>query len=508
MNTTVQLVLDAQACAMAQASVTAQAGVTDRVLEAALALSDMTTSTPVIKYFENWRVQCVRQAAEAVQSLEEHAVKLDGDIERETDADVKHTEQTQAQAQAQCWTVPPCVLTALASLVSAETHAFLLYETTPGQILAGFSAACKKGDADGVAAFLCTNAEALEGVVLQAFSSAIEQNHVSLCRVLLTQCPRHVDLQLSYALAQAADLGHLEVVQMLLADGRAAPTYEHSCCLMSACTQLHIPVFHIPVIKALILDGRANPALKNFDVWRRMIVRGHSDLVGLLLLDCTRTPARTPTQEVFEEFIHLAVGYHQTAVLQIFLADARIPVAASSALFSASSHGFADVVSVLLTDGRMNPRWQVMGNYSPLSIASDYGHLEVVNLLLRDGRADVANALWRAVHRKHVDVAEALLADRRVDPAENKNNALYFALMVASFESRSSASTSASRPWNALVDMLIKDVRVNPAAISRDILCQAAVKGEVALDRLLRQQGICSWASLFCCVARRRTVIY
>jgi hypothetical protein len=52
----------------------------------------------------------------------------------------------------------------------------------------------------------------------------------------------------------------------------------------------------------------------------------------------------------------------------------------------AIQHGHADVVEVLLQDGRVDPTAD--NNYS-IFLASLYGHVKVVEVLLQDGRVEI-----------------------------------------------------------------------------------------------------------------------
>jgi ankyrin repeat protein len=78
--------------------------------------------------------------------------------------------------------------------------------------------------------------------------------------------------------------------------------------------------------------------------------------------------------------------------------------------------GHADVVSLLLRDGRADPT--VDDNW-PIRAASKNGHTDVVKVLLRDGRVDPSYnnnwAIYRASLNGNIVIVNLLLKDGRVE---------------------------------------------------------------------------------------------
>lgn len=80
-------------------------------------------------------------------------------------------------------------------------------------------------------------------------------------------------------------------------------------------------------------------------------------------------------------------------------------------LSAAVEEGFARIVALLLQ--------HVAPSSSSMHIAVLHGHAEVVEMLLNDGRADPSDQLYYAVQDGHVGIVELLLQDPRVDVAED-----------------------------------------------------------------------------------------
>ena len=79
--------------------------------------------------------------------------------------------------------------------------------------------------------------------------------------------------------------------------------------------------------------------------------------------------------------------------------------------------GHLEIVRLLLADGRVNPADQ---NNKAIELACNYGRLEIVRLLLADGRVNPADqnnkAIEEAFKHGYVEIVRLLLADQRVNP--------------------------------------------------------------------------------------------
>jgi hypothetical protein len=182
------------------------------------------------------------------------------------------------------------------------------------------------------------------------------------------------------ALHAAASAGLVDVVQAMLATGRADPASDYDFALRCAAGRAHAAV-----VEALLADGRADPALYNSAVLRIAARHGH------------------------------------TAVVQALLADGRADPAAesSAALSQAADFGHFAVVAALLADGRADP---ATGEYFVLRkavyVACGSGHTDFLRALLDDGRVDerranIARANAGHLHLPYIQSADACLGQWR-----------------------------------------------------------------------------------------------
>jgi ankyrin repeat protein len=119
-------------------------------------------------------------------------------------------------------------------------------------------------------------------------------------------------------------------------------------------------------------------------------------------------------------------------------------------LYSACKNGHAEVVRAALADPRVNPTAQ---NNEAIRWAALFGHAEVVRALLADPRVNPTaqnnEAIRWAAGNGHAVVVRLFLADPRVNPTAQDN----FAIIGA-----------ALRGHAEVVRLLLPDPRVNPAA--------------------------------------------
>jgi ankyrin repeat protein len=94
------------------------------------------------------------------------------------------------------------------------------------------------------------------------------------------------------------------------------------------------------------------------------------------------------------------------------------------ALVAASTYGHADIVKLLLQDGRFDPSYEK--NWA-IEIACENGHEDVVELLLQDERTNPSNcncSLKWASKNGHIKVVEMLLQDGRSEPTADNQYAI------------------------------------------------------------------------------------
>lgn len=98
------------------------------------------------------------------------------------------------------------------------------------------------------------------------------------------------------------------------------------------------------------------------------------------------------------------------------------PVTVTNAIQDAAKNGHAGVVALLLGDGRGDPTW---GANHAIKRAAANGYTDVVALLLpfADNQA-LQDMFTRAVCRGAADIVELLLEDGRADPAASDNWAI------------------------------------------------------------------------------------
>ena len=97
----------------------------------------------------------------------------------------------------------------------------------------------------------------------------------------------------------------------------------------------------------------------------------------------------------------------------------------TSALSSAVCNGNYLVSKVLLADQRVDPS---DNDNEAIIWASSGGHLDIVKLLLADQRVDPSHndneAIRKASANDHLEIVKLLLADSRVDPSDYNNDAI------------------------------------------------------------------------------------
>ena len=89
------------------------------------------------------------------------------------------------------------------------------------------------------------------------------------------------------------------------------------------------------------------------------------------------------------------------------------------ALFTAASYGQVEAVARLLQDPRVNLR----DDTDPIYLAAAQGQLQIVELLLNAGM-DPYGVIAVAAEHGQVEIVELLLNDKRVNPADEDNDAI------------------------------------------------------------------------------------
>jgi ankyrin repeat protein len=116
----------------------------------------------------------------------------------------------------------------------------------------------------------------------------------------------------SSGLMIACEYGHLELTKFLLSIG-ADPTANESCSVRMASHN-----GHLEIIEILLQDGRADPAVRNNWPIKRASENGHSDVVEALLQDGRADPAVN-----YNSPIRWASCYGHKEIVKALLQDGR-----------------------------------------------------------------------------------------------------------------------------------------------------------------------------------------
>jgi hypothetical protein len=182
---------------------------------------------------------------------------------------------------------------------------------------------------------------------------------------------------------------------------------------------------HVNVVRVLLSDGRADPAACNSEAVRSAARHRKALMMQALLDDGRADPAACGG-----EALVTAAQRGNVAVVRLLLADGRAVEAANSALVGAAQRGNVNVVQVLLADRRADPTWNAS---DALRIAVTWGRGLVVEALLADGRAN-ARAIRAAgpVTGGRIAVVRALCVDGRMDvPASVRADAREWCIILS-----------------------------------------------------------------------------
>lgn len=185
------------------------------------------------------------------------------------------------------------------------------------------------------------------------------------------------------------------------------------------------------------------------DLWVDALKSNNIDVVKLLV----ENKIVDPSQEVVFDIVE------QTSP------NSSVGWTTCTPLSFVASHGYDEIVRILLADPRVNPR--VPGNIfsmivdgitqaryhkviSPL-LSMENNHTSVAKLLLEDRRADPATEqngpIRYASERGYLEIVKLLLSDSRVDPSARNDQAIYYAAKNGHIE---------------IVKLLLNDPRVDP----------------------------------------------
>ncbi|KAJ3232324.1 hypothetical protein HDU81_003066 [Chytriomyces hyalinus] len=143
----------------------------------------------------------------------------------------------------------------------------------------------------------------------------------------------------------------------------------------------------------------------------------------------------------------------------------------STPLILAALNGHADIVDLILKDGRADPG---VSKSFPLRASASKGYAKIVELLIQDPRTDVAttdnSAFKLAASDGHLEVVQLLLNCPGVDPATSDS----YGLRKAS-----------QGGYTQVVELLLKDGRSDAAAVDNYALSLAVQNGHKEVVGLL-----------------------
>jgi ankyrin repeat protein len=252
---------------------------------------------------------------------------------------------------------------------------------------------------------------------------------------MLIQAGADINAQINHktALQAAAEAGHLEVVQALLAanaDVNSSPAkYGGGTALQAAAEAGHLEVVH--ALLAANADVNSSPAkYSGRTALQAAAEGGHLEVVHALL--AAKADVNASSNELSGTALQAAAeGGHLEVVHALLAAKADVNASSNrlsrTALRAAAEGGHIEVVHALLAaqaDANASPNYQ-----TALQAAAEGGHLRIVEALLT-AKADVnapptkyegRTALQAAAEGGHLDVVHALLvanADVNASPAE------------------------------------------------------------------------------------------
>lgn len=283
--------------------------------------------------------------------------------------------------------------------------------------------------------YLCESTDVLSTAkhenVVEAFKYAVMFGDMQTFSRLLHHPAISPAMLSSTILNQACAGGHVEMVTALLRDGRVTPT-ETSLANASFRGQ-------VEVMRVLLADKRIDPAANDNEALRYACLHGQLEAAKLLLA-CPAVFASADCGKLLGEA--RANGHQEiVAFLQAIQAQKQVLAEQGERMLAAADRGdFGAVESLLCTPGIM----------------------AVLD------KTDLERVFMTAVRKGHLEVTKMLV--HAVEDVQELNLALYHACEKGFLE---------------IVDILLMQDKVNPAALGNDLLVVATRRGVSMLTRLL-----------------------
>ena len=231
-----------------------------------------------------------------------------------------------------------------------------------------------------------------------ALQLASRAGHVEIVRLLLkdgrADPNKASDFKGETPLFLASRAGHVEIVRLLLKDGRTDPNKADKGGFV-ALHEVASDSINKDILRLLLKDERTDPNKANENGWTALhlaSIREDVEIAEPLLkderVDVNKTNNRGETP------FHVA-SRGGVEFVKLFLKDERVDVNKTNkngfTLFqSAALERNANIIELLLKDGRVDPQLtHERSGKTALHLASEEGSLEIVRLLLKDERVDV-----------------------------------------------------------------------------------------------------------------------
>lgn len=195
---------------------------------------------------------------------------------------------------------------------------------------------------------------------------------------------------------------------------------------------------------------------------------GHVELVKLFIEKYKIDPTAFDNQA-----IRIAANNNNIEVVEYLLGFEEVDpnTKDGKAIKISAEKGHIKIVKLLLQDDRVDP--SVESNY-PIQMASFYGHVSIVNMLLKHPKVDPSErnnfAIRAAVEYGHVAIVNLLMKDERVDPSDNGNQAI---------------KKASEKGYHNIVSLLLRDERVDPSVDRNVVINNTIDSGEIDLTKQL-----------------------
>lgn len=200
---------------------------------------------------------------------------------------------------------------------------------------------------------------------------------------------------------------NLEIMKLLLADGRSDPRCEDNMALLEALNREDEAM-----VRLLIADPRVDPTDFDNSAFESASDQGRHQMVQLLL---ELYPGEVDPSPFF-----YAVDRGDLEVVKSWLPRVDVSIEENNAIRTATINGNLEMIKLFLDHGA-DPT-------AGLPIAVEDGKMEIFNLLLDRGGKLTSDLVDRATRYRQVEMVQRLLTYPEIDPSVENNSALKTAL--------------------------------------------------------------------------------